>query len=179
MDGNVRSGIMGHVGKWLAFALLLGPVALMPCAPALAQVAAGDDRWVGDTSRNKAVVRDAFKRWAAGGTRFFDEVLAPDMSWTIVGSGQGSGTYRGRDLFKRDVIAPFGALLATPVRPVVENIWADGDHVIARWSGAATTRAGKPYRNDYVWIFRMRNGRADRVTAFLDLPAFQAVFRDR
>lgn len=130
-------------------------------------------------TRNREILRAAYDRWARGGRSFFDEVLTPDMSWTIIGSGFGAGTYHGRDTFKREVTEPFAALLATPVKPTVRNIWADGDDVIVRWSGAATTRTGKPYRNEFVWIFHMRNGRADRVTAFLDLTAFQAVFRDR
>ena len=129
-------------------------------------------------SANKAFIRAAFDRWTAGGGTFFDDVLAPDMVWTIAGSGEGTGTYRGRDRFKRQVIVPFAARLAKPLRPRVEAIWAEGDHVIVHWRGNTITRTGRPYRNEYVWIIRMLRGRAVEVTAFLDMNAYRAVLTD-
>ena len=35
---------------------------------------------------NKQVVTEAFHRWAAGGTSFFDDVLAENVVWRIKGS---------------------------------------------------------------------------------------------
>ena len=52
---------------------------------------------------------------------------------------------------------------------------AEGDTVVVRWDGTGTAVDGAPYRNDYVWIFELRDGRATRVEAFLDLAAYQAV----
>lgn len=150
----------------------------MPCAPVAAQTRVTAPQAAARASENKEVIRAAFDRWAAGGSTFFDEVLTPDMVWTIPGSGEGTGSYRGLENLKRRVIAPFSARLATPIRPRVQAIWAEGDHVIVHWRGAATTRAGKPYRNEYVWIFRMRDGRAFEVTAFLDMDAYRAVLAD-
>lgn len=161
--------------------LLLLAIALLVATSTALPVAASDDPCPSTSveARNREILRTAYGRWAGGGRSFFDEVLTPDMTWTIIGSGFGAGTYQGRDTFKREVTEPFAALLATPVKPTVRNIWADGDEVIVRWSGAATTRTGKPYRNEFVWIFHMRDGRADRVTAFLDLTRYQEVFSDR
>jgi len=36
---------------------------------------------------------------------------------------------------------------------------------------------GKPYHNDYVWIFRMRDDTAVEVQAFLDLVPYEDVLR--
>ena len=129
-------------------------------------------------SANKAFIQAAFDRWTAGGGAFFDEVLAPDMVWTITGSGEGTGTYRGRERFKQQVIAPFAARLAKPLHLRVEAIWAEGDHVIVHWCGNTITRTGKPYRNEYVWILRMLRRRALEVTAFLDMNAYRSVLTD-
>lgn len=160
-----------------AIALLAATAAASPATASNAPEASSPYSSV--EARNREIIRAAYERWAAGGRSFFDEVLTQDMTWTVMGSGFGAGTYQGRDTFKREVTEPFAALLATPVKPTVRHIWADGDDVIVRWSGAATTRKGKPYQNEFVWIFHMRDGRADRVTAFLDLTRFQAVFSDR
>lgn len=45
------------------------------------------------------------------------------------------------------------------------------------WDGAATAADGAPYSNSYVWIFRMANLRATKVTASLDLVPYDDVIR--
>lgn len=128
-------------------------------------------------SRNREIVASAFDRWAAGGTGFFQEMLSPDVVWTIAGSGPVAGTYRGREAFLARAAAPLARRLASPIKPVVRNIWADGDHVIVHWDGSATARDGEPYRNSYLWVFRMQGGKVAEATAFLDLAAYDAVIR--
>lgn len=125
--------------------------------------------------RNRQIVTEAFERWAAGGTDFFEEVLSPDVVWIIEGSGPSAGVYEGRDDFLARAVAPFGARLTGPVVPTVRHVWADGDHVIAHWDGATTALDGQPYANSYAWIFRMQEGMATEVTAFLDLVPYDAV----
>ncbi len=129
------------------------------------------------SANNKALVTAAFDRWAAGGSGFFNEVLAPDVVWTIEGSGPSAGTYRGRDELMERAVRPLTIRLKTPIRPLSKQIWADGDHIIIRWEGEAIARDAKPYINTYVWIFRMENGRAAEVTAFLDLNVYDDVLR--
>lgn len=43
------------------------------------------------TAQNEAVVREAFDNWIQGGN-VFAELLAPDVRWTIHGSGPVAGT---------------------------------------------------------------------------------------
>ncbi|MGC6399001.1 nuclear transport factor 2 family protein [Sphingomonas sp. FW199] len=124
--------------------------------------------------RNAATVRAAFDQWKAGGD-VFAELLAPDVVWTIHGSGPVAGTYSGRDELIDRASTPLVTRLATPIVPKVHRIVADGGTVIVRFSGAATTRSGEPYRNEFVWIFRMRNNRVVEGEAFLDLVAYQRV----
>ena len=127
--------------------------------------------------RNREAVAAAFDRWAAGGSGFFEEILSPDVVWTIPGTSPAAGTYNGRDDFIARAVAPFARRLSAGVKPSVRNIWADGDHVIIHWDGAGTARDGQPYRNSYAWIFRMKDGKAAEVTAFLDLAPYDAVMR--
>ncbi len=127
--------------------------------------------------RNKQLVTQAFDRWAAGGTSFFTEILSPDVVWTIKGSGPSAGVYKGSQAFVERAVRPFVSRLSTPVRPVSKQIWADGDHVIVQWDGAAVARDGKAYANSYAWVFHMRNGKAFEVTAFLDLVPYDDVLR--
>lgn len=148
----------------LAFATLIGGLAL----------AQNRDSTI---ERNRQFIAQAFEKWAAGGGTFFQDVLAPDVVWTIKGTSPAAGSYRGRDAFMEQAVAPFAARLSSPVRPTVKDIWADGNDVIVHWDGAATAADGAPYSNSYVWIFRMANLRASEVTAFLDLVPYDDVIR--
>lgn len=130
-----------------------------------------------ETDRNREAVTAAFDRWAAGGTQFFAEMVSPDVVWTIAGSGPTAGTYRGLDDFRDRAVTPFTQRLRTPIRPLSRTVWADGDHVIVHWTGEAIAGDGLPYRNRYAWIFRMRQGQAVEVTAFLDLVPYDDVIR--
>lgn len=122
---------------------------------------------------NEAVVRQAFERWAAGGSVF--EILSPDVIWTIRGSGPYADTYVGADSFLEQAAAPLVERLAGPIEPVVHHIWAVEDRVIVRFDGSATTLSGDPYRNQFVWILRMEDGLVQSAEAFLDLVAYQEV----
>lgn len=150
---------------------------IMLAAAALATPATASTDTDTDTeAKNRQFITQAFERWAAGGTTFFTDVLAPEVVWTIEGSGPSAVVYRGRDQLLA-MVRPFAVRLAEPIRPVSKQIWADGDHVIVNWSGTGRAKDGQPYANDYVWIFRMQEGRAVEVTAFLDLAPFDDVIR--
>lgn len=128
-------------------------------------------------AENKRTVEAAFGRWAAGGTGFFDELLAENVVWTIKGSGPSAGTFRSKADFVAKAVRPFADRLAVPVRPVSTRVWADGDHVIVNWDGQGVARDGAPYRNSYAWIFRMADGKVVEATAFLDLAPYDDVLR--
>ncbi len=125
--------------------------------------------------RNQRLVERAFANWSAGRGSLFDDLLSPTVVWTIRGSGPAAGTYHGRENFLQRAVRPFAQRLATPIVPRVEGIWAREDQVVVRWIGTATARDGAPYRNEYVWIFRMDGARATQVEAFLDLVPYQDV----
>ena len=123
--------------------------------------------------RNETIVRRAFEEWQAGGSVF--KLLAPDVVWTIVGSGPAAGTYHGVEDFVQRGSRPLVSRLATPLRPRVHHIWATQDKVIIRFDASATTISGTPYNNQFLWIFRMESGSVVEAEAFLDLAAYQQV----
>jgi uncharacterized protein len=120
--------------------------------------------------RNKQIVQSYFDRWRNGTGNFFD-LLAPESTWTITGTGAAVGTYRKQAFIDR-VVNPTNARLSSSIVPTVRGIWADGDMVIALWDGAATAKDGRPYRNTYTWYFRMQNGNAIEAIALLDMREF-------
>ncbi|OAI40128.1 hypothetical protein AYO38_06365 [bacterium SCGC AG-212-C10] len=123
-----------------------------------------------DTAANKELIRQAFERWTNGQGNFF-RLLADDATWTITGSSSVAGTYGSREEFLAKAIAPISARLATPIRPAVESIVADGDMVVVVWKGHATAHDGAAYDNHYAWCLRLAGEKIVEVTAFLDAKA--------
>lgn len=128
------------------------------------------------STRNAALVRDAFDAWRRGDGSVFD-LLADDVVWTVSGTSPVSGTYRSRTQFMDEAVAPITARLATPIVPEVQSIVAQGHDVVVVWRGLATTRLGTPYENHYAWQLTFQRGRIVRVTAFLDTWALQRLMR--
>ena len=161
--------------------LLIASAFLAVIEPAHAEITASDPgAETHDTAierRNKAIVHEAFEKWR-GGTYVFAELLAPDVVWTIHGSGPVAGTYRSRDDFVERASRPLTLRLATPVVPEVRGIYAVGDTVLIRFDGSATTTSGALYRNQFLWMFRMKDGLVIEAEAFLDLTAYQRVVQD-
>ncbi len=159
-----------------AKALILATmICAIPGLSASASMTGAQTEALSPSQSNKAVISAAFDRWSSGDGDFFSAVLSPQVIWTIEGSGASAGVYRGRDDFVRRAVAPFASKMQSPVRPATKRIWAEGDHVIVNWSGEGVAGDGRPYQNDYVWILRLEDGKAVEVTAFLDLPAYDAV----
>lgn len=161
---------MSKLPSVLTALLLSAATFTMPAAsPAQAQASV--------ETRNERIISQAFDRWAAGGTRFFQEVLSPNVVWTIKGSGPSAGVFRSRQDFLDRAVTPFGSRLSRPIRPTVRDIWTKGDQVVVHWDGEGMARDGRPYRNSYIWIFKMRGQQASEVTAFLDLVPYDDVLR--
>lgn len=159
-----------------AAALLIAAACIAGAGPILPVAAAErcvDQAMQAMQACNKRIVDAAFARWEAGGSHLFEELLAPDVVWTIHGSGPSAGTLHGRDTLIEQAVRPLTERLSSPLRPVQRRLWGDGEHVIVQWEGAADLADG----SRYVWILRMQGGKAVEVDAFLDLPAYDAVLQ--
>lgn len=164
--------------RFLAVAvLILAATIVVPGANVKAQPLS--QRQPSPTEHNRHIVEAVFQRWTetGEGTGFFDEVLSPDVVWTIKGSGPSAGTFNGREMFVERAVRPFALRMSTPVRPISTRVWADGGHVIVNFDGEGVAIDGAPYGNSYVWILRMRDGKVVEVTAFLDLTPYDDVLQ--
>lgn len=122
-------------------------------------------------SSNKERVRAAFQAWAEGTGGPF-ALLADDAQWTITGRSLASRAYPDKAAFMNQVIHPFNARMAKPLRPTVRKLLAEGDTVIVFFDAEGTALDGQPYVNTYTWIMEMRGGQAVKVWAFFDAIAF-------
>ena len=130
-----------------------------------------------ETETNRQVVADAFRTWEQG-TYVFGELLSEDVVWTIHGTGPAAGVYTDMTTFVEQAAKPVTSRLASPLLPKVHHIWAEGDTVIIRWDGSASTTGGGIYENQFLWIFKMKDGLVTEAEAFLDLRAYDALVAD-
>jgi ketosteroid isomerase-like protein len=121
---------------------------------------------------NREKVQAAFEAWQ-NGISYIAELLAPNLTWTIVGNSLASKTYHSKQQFIEEVLHPFAQRFKTPFRPTtIRGIYCDGDMVIVLWDGEGIALDDQPYLNTYAWFLKMENGFAIEATAFYDSIAF-------
>ena len=98
-----------------------------------------------------------------------------DAEVVIPGTTAHSGAYR-KDAFLAEVAGPFVARFTVLPLPRPVALWSDGQTVVVRAKAIGTTRDGAGYANAYVFIFEFAGKRVARVTEFLDMAAFEAVW---
>lgn len=124
---------------------------------------------------NLRIVTDALADAAGDFTRFFETTFATDVEWTIAGHGPVARTYHGmKDLFDNAEEVLF-ARFAEPLSIVTRGVWADGDEVFARIDSSSTALDGEPYRNGYMYIMTMKDGKVASGIEWLDLNAYYEI----
>lgn len=117
---------------------------------------------------NKELMQEIYDELSKGNRMPFRNAMAEDFRWIMKGKTAWSKTYEGRDAVRTELLAPLfeqfgGDYTNRPLR-----IFADGDHVIVECEGNVTTKSGKPYNNQYCLIFRLKNGKINELTEYLD-----------
>ena len=120
------------------------------------------------TERNRTLIEHIFAELAQNNPRPFADALADDVRWITPGRSVWSRTFTGKQAVLNDLLGPVRAQLVERVRLTVHRILADGDHVVVEARGQATTRKGKPYNNEYCFLYRILDARIVEVTEYLD-----------
>lgn len=119
-------------------------------------------------------IRRAFAAWVHGTGSIYD-LMDDDAEIVIPGTTKHSGTYR-KDAFLAEVAGPFVSRFSAPPLPSLVALWSDRLTVVAQAEASGTSRDGAGYANAYVFIFEFAGKRVARVTEFLDMTAFEAVW---
>ena len=127
-------------------------------------------------AENKEIIRTMFAELSKGNAEAFLGTLADDVRFALIGSTKFSGVFNGKQEFIEKVLAPLGAQLEGGIAMNVDNLIAEGDHVVMQGRGESTTKSGKVYNNTYAQVFRLANGKVQEVTEYLDTELVTAVF---
>lgn len=120
------------------------------------------------TERNKQLMEEAFAELAQGNRGPFRDLLADDVTWTLIGSTPWSGSYAGRRAVLEELFGPLFEQFADRYTNSPVRILGDGDHVVVECRGRVTTRAGRRYDNTYCYVCRMRDGQVRELTEYCD-----------
>ncbi|NUW35053.1 nuclear transport factor 2 family protein [Nonomuraea sp. SMC257] len=106
------------------------------------------------------------------------EWLAPPGNATAVALG-GSPHMVGRDAIVHFLTVDFPRMFVADVALDFHGFYADGDVVVVEVTMRATLADGKPYRNDYCFVFELRDGLIHQVREYMDTAAgHRMVFGD-
>ena len=130
------------------------------------------------TEETRAQIADVFAAWAQGDTKPFFALVDDDVTWTVIGTTPISGRYESKREFLQGAFGRLGPRLEGVPRAEIVNVLVDGDHVVLQWVGTTSSTTGKPYRQTYCWVMRMRDERIVEVTAYLDTELVSAMFED-
>lgn len=138
----------------------------------------------GDSNRlTVEVVQNAFQLLTSPATaaRFFEEHVAEDVVWTVMGTNYLAGTTRGKARFVSEDVVRLREFLASDIAMVVDHIHvADNDTAIVEMRSTARLKSGAPYNMTYIWVvgFSKDHRRIDWVRAYVDTEVLNRVFRE-
>jgi uncharacterized protein len=123
---------------------------------------------------NRARLEHAFAETAKGNGHAFLDAFAEDANWTVTGTTGWSKTYRGKPAILNDLIAPLRRVLAPPLKIHARRFIAEDDIVVVEARGQNVTRDGRPYENNYCYVFEFRDGRVAALTEYADTELFRS-----
>lgn len=109
----------------------------------------------------------AVERGDAGTIR---DLFADDATWTLAaGDLPIAGTWHGRET----ILSEFLATALSYYEPgsvtlEITGMIAEDDRVALQWTSRARTRDGRPYENDCIGVFTVRDGRIQEVREYMD-----------
>lgn len=120
------------------------------------------------SEENRRLIEGIFAELEGGNRRPFVDALADDVSWTTPGKSVWSQTFAGKTAVLDELLGWVRAQLVESIRLKVRRVLADDDRVVVEATGQAATKKGKPYANEYCFIFRIAGGKVAEVTEYCD-----------
>lgn len=119
-------------------------------------------------AENKQLLRTAFDAWGTGDIRPLVAAMADDVTWTVSGHNSWSGSFRGKDSVRRDLLGPLGEQFDGTYTSTASRFVAEDDVVVVETRGSVATKTGARYDNTYCFVFRLEDGRIREITEYMD-----------
>jgi ketosteroid isomerase-like protein len=126
------------------------------------------------TKDSKAAVLRAWEAFASRRSEQVTAVFTDDAEWLAPPDNATAraigGTHHlvGRDRIVRFLTEEFPAVFVSDVTVDFRSIVAQGDVVVVEERMRATLASGRPYDNDYCFVFELRDGLVHCVREYMD-----------
>jgi ketosteroid isomerase-like protein len=127
---------------------------------------------------NKRLLEQIYVEISKGNLEPLMDHLAEDAEWTIIGTTELSGTFRGKQEIVERMVRPLGAALDGHVEFTFERFLAEGDHVVMQARGRGTAKTGRPYNNTYCIVSRITDGQIREMTDYVDTELIASALFD-
>jgi uncharacterized protein len=129
------------------------------------------------TEETRELVNRFVKAHEHGDAREIQELLTDDATWHLPPSAD-VGPFTGAEQAAAALAggAADNWLDIPTIKRNVTAIFVDGDSAVALESKTATTHRGEHYANDYVWVFKTRDGLIASVRNYTDTLLADRVF---
>ena len=133
---------------------------------------------------NKDVVMTAWKSFSTRDPRVIEACFTEDAAWivpernaTALALGRGGVQRLNRREIVEFVARDFGRVFVADVNIEIKGVYGDGDAVVVEQRFQAKLPDGRPYRNDYCFIFKVRDGKIAEMREYMDtLSGFRQIF---
>jgi ketosteroid isomerase-like protein len=123
-----------------------------------------------NSGSTRATVEDVFSSVSESGfgAGFVDR-LADDLVFTVTGTSPLAGRYTGKAEYQEKVLARLHERLATPLRPMIEQVLVDGEWATVRFrTEGVRGHNGTDFSMEYCWLVRVVDDRITEITGFYD-----------
>ena len=118
---------------------------------------------------NEQLVLDFFDVLSSGNLEALRAFFHDKSVWQPTVKGiAGAGEHVGMAIIDLFLAPVRGMFEAGDPKVTVTNLFSDGDIVGVESYSTGKTMDGKLYENDYAWVFRVSNGKIDRMHEYMD-----------
>ena len=114
-------------------------------------------------------VLDSFEALSSGDLERLRPFITDTSVWQpMVKDIPGAGEYHGQDIVDVFLAPVRGMFKPGDPKVHVKAIFSDGDMVAVESWSSGEVADGREYRNDYAWIFRLKDGKIARLHEYMD-----------
>ncbi|UII20300.1 nuclear transport factor 2 family protein [Fulvivirga ligni] len=118
-----------------------------------------------------------FSELSQGNDESLLDIMAEEMTWNWMGSGQWSKSFVGKAQVLGELWKNVRDTIKKPYKVEVHNIIADGDYVVVEMSGQNETVTENSYKNKYCWVCLLRDGKLYQINEYMDTELVTNAFK--
>jgi hypothetical protein len=124
--------------------------------------------------KNKKLAVNLMKAISAGDLERAAALMTDDVRWWSAGTTVASGSRTRQQVM--DLAAGVFSLAEGPLVFTFGDVVAEGDRVVVEATSRMNLKSGIVYANQYLVLFRMRDGKISEVREYMDTEYFSSVF---